>query len=280
MELSKEAKAHSRAPVSCYIRTLNEERMIERVVKAVLQAVDEVVIVDSGSTDRTKEIAIAAGAVVHNQPWLGNGTQKRAAEELCRNDWLLDLDADEVVTPELSASIRALFDNGEPPRPIYELELVTVPPFGRRWSNFSLSYRRKIYDRRVIRMPEHKAWDQLEVPKNLKVARLPGALDHYAFRDIAAKITKWNNVSGVRARESRLKSRHSVTIRVIFALPVYFLKKFILRGLWRAGLYGFAVAVSAAFGRWLRDVKMLEIYLTADEIAGRDQPRDRTDELS
>ena len=264
MDAPTQTEPPAPAPVSCYIRTLNEERMIERVVRAALQCVDEVVIVDSGSTDRTKEIATAAGATVYDQPWLGNGGQKRAAEERARNDWLLDLDADEIVTPELAASIRKLFANGDPAAPIQEIELVTVPPYGKRWSNFSLAYRRKFYDRRVIRMPDHKAWDQLDVPKDAKIGRLEGALDHYSFRDFAHIITKLNNVSGVRARESRLKSRFSVTLRVLIAMPFYFLRHYFLRGLWRAGLYGFSIAWAAAIGRWLRDVKMLEMHMKAE----------------
>jgi glycosyltransferase involved in cell wall biosynthesis len=108
------------APVSCYIRTFNEARKIGDVVAAALEAVDEVVVVDSGSTDATVAIAEAQGARVIRQDWLGRGRQKRYAEEQCRNDYVLDLDADEVVSPELGAEIKALFANGPPPFPVYD----------------------------------------------------------------------------------------------------------------------------------------------------------------
>src|SRR5262245_37477804 len=100
-------------PVSCYIRTFNEERKIGEVVAAVRAVVDEVIVVDSGSTDATVAIAQAAGAWVIHQEWLGNGRQKRFAEEQCRNDFLLDLDADEVVSLALAEEIRALFGAGQ-----------------------------------------------------------------------------------------------------------------------------------------------------------------------
>src|SRR4030088_3299263 len=108
-------------PVSCYIRTLNEERLLGKVIAAVRDVVDEVVIVDCGSTDATVAIAQAAGARMVHQPWLGHGRQKRFGEDLCRNDFLLDLDADEIVSPGLAAEIRALLAFGPAPMPIYEL---------------------------------------------------------------------------------------------------------------------------------------------------------------
>lgn len=259
-------------PLSCYIRTLNEERIIGRCIEAARQVAAEVVIVDSGSTDRTVEIAESLGARVFRQPWLGNGGQKRCGEQHCRFDWLLDLDADEVVSPELAGEIRALFAAGEPKLPVHEMCLVTVPPLGTPWYGFWLSYRRKLYDRRVVRMPDHKAWDQLEVPAGISVGRLKGGLLHYSFRDIAHIVQKLNRVSTVRAREGNKKSQAVLALRIVFGLPFYFCKPFILKQLWRAGIYGVALAGVFAFGRWLRDVKMYEDFLVASKGTDADRP--------
>ena len=258
------------APVSCYIRTLNEERLLGRVVAAVREVVDEVVIVDSGSKDATVAIAQAAGARVVHQEWLGNGRQKRFAEDQCRNDFVLDLDADEVVSPALAAEIRALFVAGPPPLPIYELRLVTVPPVGKPWANISVAYRRKLYDRRVVRAPDHKAWDQFEVPPGVEVGRLAGELLHYSFRDVAHLVEKLNRVSTVRARDGKTSGRVAVAARVLFAWPFYFVKHYLFRGLYRAGIYGLVLAAISAYGRWLRDAKMYERMLADRE---RSPPR-------
>jgi glycosyltransferase involved in cell wall biosynthesis len=264
-------------PVSCYIRTLNEERKIGEVVAAARAVVDEVVVVDSGSTDATVAIAEALGARVVRQEWLGNGGQKRFAEDHCRNDFLLDLDADEVVSPELAAEIRALFAGGPPPRPIYELRLVTVPPVGQPWHDFGVRRRRKLYDRRVVRQPDHKAWDQFKVPAGVRVGRLSGPLLHYAFGDLAHMASKLNGFSTLLAAETNRRTRLGVGLRVLFALPIYFLKHYLLRGLFRAGIYGFALAGILAYGRWLRDAKMYESMLlrgpkpVADEHAHKQQ---------
>jgi glycosyltransferase involved in cell wall biosynthesis len=258
------------APVSCYIRTLNEERLLGRVVAAAREVVDEIVIVDSGSKDATVAIARAAGARVIHQEWLGNGRQKRFAEDQCRHDFVLDLDADEVVSPALAAEIRALFAAGPPPLPIYELRLVTVPPVGKPWTNISVARRRKLYDRRVVRAPDHKAWDQFEVPPGVKVGRLAGDLLHYSFRDVAQLVEKLNRVSTVRARDGKKSGGVAVAARVLFAWPFYFVKHYLFRGLYRAGIYGIVLAAISAYGRWLRDAKMYERILADRE---RSRPR-------
>lgn len=230
--------------------------MIGAVVRAALCVAREAIIVDSGSTDATRAIAEAAGARVLDQPWLGNGGQKRVGEEAAAHDWLLDLDGDEIVTEELAAEIRALFEAGEPPLGVYRMDLVTAPPIGEPWP-FYRDPRAKLYDRRRFRIPDHKAWDQLELG-DAPVGRLEGALMHHSFRDLEHYLAKWNRVSSVRARETRLKSYPAVVLRVLFARPVYFWRHYLLRGLWRAGLYGLIIARNAAFGRWLRDAKMYE----------------------
>jgi glycosyltransferase involved in cell wall biosynthesis len=248
-------------PISAYIRAKNEERMIGDVIRAALQVVSEVVVLDSGSTDRTVEIAEEAGARVVKGPWLGGGRQKRAAEDACVHDWLLDLDADEIVTPELAEEIRGLFANGEPPAPIYELMMATSPPVGAVWRDYNLVDRRKLYDRRVVRQPDHPNWDQFKPPQGVRVGRLKAPLLHYSFRDLAQLEDKFNRNSSGRARDTELKPFWIVALRLLFAKPFYFLNQYVRRGLWRAGWYGFAVAEIAAHGRWLKDAKMLEIHL-------------------
>ena len=253
------------APVSCYIRSLNEALIIGRTVAAVRDLVDEVVIVDSGSTDATVAVAEAAGARVIHQDWFGYGCQKRFAEDQCRNDFLLDLDADEIVSPALAEEIRALFATGPPPRSIYELKLVTVPPVGKPWTNSAVRHRRKLYDRRVVRAPDHKAWDQFDIPAGIQVGRLAGELHHHSFRDLAHLVEKLNKASSNSARDGRQLGSVAVVCRVLFALPFYFLRHLLLRGLFRVGIYGIAVAGISAYGRWLRDAKMCERILADRE---------------
>ncbi len=252
--------AGSRQPISCYIRTLNEERRIAEVIRAAFQVASEVIVVDSGSTDATLDLARAAGAQVIEQPWLGNGRQKRVGEDAARHDWLLDLDADEVVSPELAAEIRALFEES-PPLNMYRIKVVTVPPFGEPWWTFKLKFVIKLYNKRHIRIPDHAAWDQFTPSPQDKIGRLRAPLLHYQFTGIELVLAKLNRATSIRARESRLKSLPMVIARIIFGMPFYFFREYILNGLFKGGVYGFAYALTLAFGRWLKDVKMYERHM-------------------
>jgi len=247
-----------RPPISAYIRTLNEERMIGDVVRAALGVAREVVVVDSGSTDQTIAMAREAGAHVIEHEWMGNGFQKRIAEDACTHDWLLDLDADEIVSPALAAEIAALFENAEPPHKIYRTMLALVPPNRKPWRNFGLATRRKLYDRRIVRAPAHEAWDQFELPAGADAGQLHEPILHYAFTGAAQFMGKLNRNSSVRAEALPLKSTPYLALRIIAGLPFYFAKKYILSQYFRGGVYGFALALMSAYGRWLRDVKMWE----------------------
>ncbi len=244
--------------LSCYIRTLNEEERIAEVISAVREVTDDVVVVDSGSTDRTIEIANALGAHVIEQPWLGNGAQKRVGENACKHDWLLDLDADEVLSNALTAEIKALLARDAIAHPAFSIPLVFVPPHGKPWYGFARTRRVKLYDRRRVRIPDHPAWDQPELPDGVTPGQLEKPILHYAFRSIEHLVMKMNRVSTARLNGKRLLSRPVVVIRMVFGFPVYFFKNYFLRGMVRGGAYGLCIAAILAFGRWLRDVKMYE----------------------
>jgi glycosyltransferase involved in cell wall biosynthesis len=260
--LQDRAKPRSgkRVPISCYIRTLNEERRIADVIRGARQVADEVIIIDSGSKDGTLRIAAAERAKVVHQPWLGNGHQKRVGEDAAQHDWVLDLDADEVITPELAEEIDMLFAQ-EPPHKMYQFKLITIPPFGEPWWDFKQSYRIKLYDKTHIRIPDHAAWDQFDVPKGETAGQLNQPLLHYAFSDIEHVMAKLNRVSTARANYAELKPLWNIVPRIFFGLPLYFLKEYALNRLIKGGTYGFAYAMTIAFGRWLRDVKMYEHHL-------------------
>ena len=106
----------TRLPLSISIISLNEEANLRRCLASVGELAQEIVIVDSGSTDRTKEIATEFGATFVHQDWLGYTAQKNHCLTLCSQPWILALDCDEELTPELRDSIQAFFANGDDQR--------------------------------------------------------------------------------------------------------------------------------------------------------------------
>ena len=251
-----------RAPISCYIRTLNEERRIAATVRSAFLVADEVVVIDSGSSDATATVAEAAGARVIEQEWLGGGHQKRVGEEACRHDWLLDLDADEVVTEELAEEILGLFQSGTvPAEHVFRVPMLYVDPTGRIWRKARAPRRAKLYDRRQIRVPAHAAWDQFEIPEALRVRRLKGPLLHHAFDDIAHLSRKQTAHEVRRIRHLAAKGGRSVALKVYAGLPYFFFRNYILRRRWREGAYGFMFSLTTAYTHWLRYAMLHEQHL-------------------
>ena len=115
-------------PVSVFIIAKNEADRIGATIRAVRDLTDDLVVVDSGSTDGTQAVAEELGARVIFNAWPGYGLQKRFAEDQCRHPWLLNLDADEEVSPELRAELHALFAQGEPPCQAYGIRIAETYP--------------------------------------------------------------------------------------------------------------------------------------------------------
>ena len=249
----------SNLPISCYIRTLNEERMIGEVITAAKKISSEVIIIDSLSLDKTKIISLSLGAKVIEQPWLGNGFQKRVGEDAAKNNWVLDIDADEIVTDEMAEELNTLFRNSLPECDAFLTPIITVPPFGKPWFKFARAYRVKLYNKSKIRIPKHTAWDQFNT-KNISSKNLKNGLLHPSFTGIHMHLDKLNKYSTMLANLPSKKSLPELLLRIWFALPIYFLQKFFLRGMFLAGTYGFALSLSSAFGRWLKDVKQYENF--------------------
>lgn len=246
------------APISVYIRTKNEERCLRNVLQAVRNFVDEIIIIDSGSTDSTLRIAEEYDARVVHQAWLGSGFQKRVGEEVARNDWLLDLDGDEVVSPQLGEEIAQLFAHGEPRHSIYLLRQSQVFPSGRVYLTAGMRPRAKLYDRRKIRIPADSAADQFKVPRSLRAGKLRGPLLHYGFPDLGSLVRKQEAAMTRRLLGTPRQSKRKVVGRLLITFPLIFFKKYIQQGLWKAGVEGLSLSVICAFSNWLKFVKIYE----------------------
>jgi glycosyltransferase involved in cell wall biosynthesis len=243
-------------PISCFIIALNEADRIGATIRSVRHWVDEVIVVDSGSTDGTIALAEAEGARVIHNAWPGFGQQKRFAEDQCRNSWLLNLDADEVVTPELAAEIEALFRAGEPTPAAYGMQVSIVYPGWHRpriWGRDH--YCLRLYDRRRVRFRDSTLHDSV-VPGGEPVGHLRGVVHHHTMRSIAEFERKSDARATYQAQHMARKSPWGLRLRLLTELPASFLKYYVVRGHITGGWMGVRVAFIIAWYRWARIVRM------------------------
>ena len=239
--------------VSVFLITRNEEARLPRTL-AALDWADQVVVVDSGSTDRTLEIARAAGAEVHHRDWEGYGPQKVHAEGLCRHDWVLNVDADEVVTPALAREIQ---DKAKGGPGAFRVRILNVYPGDRAPRAFANDYNVvRFYHRSIAGYRDHPLFDRVE--HEGPAGQLSAPIHHFALTSLAHFIDKENTYSSFTAEAAAPRARWKLLLRLPFEMPVSFVKFYLLRRHVTGGWKGFMFALSAAFMRTVRLAKMLE----------------------
>lgn len=243
------------AALSAFLIVKDEAARLPRTLAALEGLADQVVVVDSGSSDATVEIARAAGAEVRFRAWTGYGPQKRFAEELCRHDWRLNVDADEVVTPALAAEIRALLAQ-EPAPAAYRLRILNLYPGDDRPRPFAADYEVvRLWHREAGRYRDHPLFDRVETFGPVRRLRAP--IHHFPFTGWGALVAKENAYTDFQAEAAGPKPRWLLRLRLVGELPATFLKVWLLRRHVFGGWKGFAFAGVIAFARWLRIVKLL-----------------------
>jgi glycosyltransferase involved in cell wall biosynthesis len=244
--------------LSCFIIAKNEADRIVRTIRAVKDWVDEIVVIDSGSTDGTQALAEAEGARVIFNTWPGFGQQKRFGETQCRNDWLINLDADEVVSPGLAGEIQTLFAGGEPTLAAYALPINDVYPGQtkpRLWANDYVQPR--LYDRRRVRFKDSPIHDSLDVA-GMKVGALKGDVHHFSARSFDDQLAKAIERGRYFADHAKAKSAGMLRLRLLFEFPAAFIRYYVLRRHFTGGLMGFQSSMIGATSRFARIARMLE----------------------
>jgi glycosyltransferase involved in cell wall biosynthesis len=244
--------------LSVLIRTKNEADRIAETIKSALPLGAEIVVVDSGSTDETVSIARSLGAVVYENPWAGYGPQRRWGEARCSNDFILSLDADEILTPELVREIRELFASPNPPR-LMTLRKTSIYPHHAKPAPLAFSHEQiLIYDRRIARTAPYPYWDKLEIDIDEKPHVLRHPVWHYSLRDWSHAVEKVNYVARLAANADSGRPRAVLILRLLTEFPVTFFKAYFLRRYFLSGADGFTQAMIVAFGRFIRIAMMLE----------------------
>jgi glycosyltransferase involved in cell wall biosynthesis len=247
--------------LSAVIITLNEEKNIDRCLKSLENIVDEIIIVDSNSTDNTIKIASQYGAKIFQQEWLGYSKQKNYANSLAQNEYILSLDADEALSTELSNSI---------------LNLKTVGFNGAYSFNRLNNYCGK-WIKHTAWYPDKKlriwnknegSWtgdihEEVTFKNSVNKHHLKGDLLHYSFYSIEEHVNVINKFSTSKAETLYKKGKKANLFKLLFKPFVKFFIIYIIKLGFLDGYYGFVISKNSAFSDHLKFLKLRELYKNA-----------------
>jgi glycosyltransferase involved in cell wall biosynthesis len=244
-----------RAPLSVVLIAHNAAHQLEDCLASAAFA-DELVLVDSGSTDATREVAARHGARVVSRDWLGYGRQKQFAVEQARHNWVLCLDADERVSPGLRASIeRAL---AAPVAPVYRMPRCNR--FLGRWLRHGEGYpdwSPRLFDRRMAR------WSDDPVHEKVLYAVTPGTLEgdllHDSAEDLARYLDKQNRYTTLAAEQLYERGRSAGAFELLASPVVRFFKFYVLRLGFLDGIAGLVHIGIGCMNSYMKYAKLIEM---------------------
>lgn len=242
--------------LSVAIITRDEAANLPAALASVAWA-DEIVVVDSESTDATADIARQHGATVIVRAWPGYVDQKNFAAASASHDWILSIDADERVTPALAAEIQALM-RAEPRAAGYRLPRLTFH-LGRwiRSTDWYPDYQLRLYDRRRGRWTGRLVHESVKVDG--PVVDLSADLQHYAYRDLSHHLQTIDRYTTLAARQMHEDGRRAGWADLALHPPAAFLRNYVLRGGVRDGLPGLVISLLNATYVALKFAKLYEL---------------------
>ena len=246
--------------ISAVIITLNEQDNIGRCLESVADVADEVVVVDSFSTDATADICIRHGARFIKHPFEGHIEQKNYAMLQATHDYVLSLDADEALSETLKQSILRAKSNWEFDG--YSLNRLTN--YCGKWIKHCGWYpdlKIRLWDRRKGKWGGVNPHDRVIMSTGAEVCHLPGDLFHYSYPSIRHHVSQINTFSEIAAREAYNRGRKTYVIFDIILNPdLTFLKKYFLSLGVLDGYAGFLISIHTAYGKFLKYTKLRELH--------------------
>jgi glycosyltransferase involved in cell wall biosynthesis len=229
-------------PITAVLIVLNGERLLDRVLSA-LSFCAEVLILDSGSTDHTLEIAARHRARVEHQEFLGYGAQKQRAVELAKHDWVLVIDDDEVLDYEAATAIMRL-DYRNPAQAWRLRRRNYVAESEVRFGQWSPDYTLRLFNRTTAQFNQLAVHESVETA--VPVQTLPGALHHYSFTDLADVLVRCAGYARTKATRYRFEGRGATPLQLLARALWGFLRSYVFKLGFLDGVAGVVVALSVA----------------------------------
>ncbi len=245
--------------ISVVIITKNEATVLDKTLAAASLVADELIIVDSGSTDNTLAIAQKWGAKIIQQPWLGFGPQKNVGVNAANFPFVLALDADEVLTYELAIEINEHKKNGL--RGAYKMNYKNIY-FGKILTHGMESHIHKfrLFDKRIIRWDEKIVHEKITLPRNTPTTLLKGFVNHYSYQTIEHYLIKANSYTTAGANALYLKGKKASWVKIFLSPLFTFIQSYFLKMGFLDGRIGFILAIFNAHTNFLKYVKLWQLW--------------------
>lgn len=242
--------------ISAAIISYNEEKNIADAIKSVEWA-DEVIVVDSRSEDRTREIAADMGAKVIERDWPGFAAQKQFAADSARNDWVLSLDADERISPELRDEILKI-DGGADGYRIPRLSIYMGRPI--RHGGWYPDRQLRLFDRQKGRWKQVRVHESFIMDEGAAIGTLRGDILHYSVENAAHHHRMiGERYAPLAADQMFADGRRTSPLKIASAGPAAFVRSYLLKAGFLDGLAGFAIARFAAHHAFLKHLLLWEL---------------------
>ena len=241
--------------LSAIIITHNEELDLPGCLDSLKGLAQEVVVVDSGSTDRTREVATACGARVFHRDWPGYGPQKQFALEQATGEWVINVDADERVTPALAEEIKRILSQEALPNGYSIPFRLFFLERRLRFCRWGKEFHVRLFRRDKASYPGQAVHEGISVLPPL--GRLKNCIDHHSTRSFSEYLKKCEEYTALLAGQKRAKGvRFSAWMHL--RLPWEFFVRYVLKGGFLDGNVGLVYAVLSATYAWLKHVRLLE----------------------
>lgn len=249
-------------PLSAFIITYNEEDRIAQTLESLKEWVDDIIVIDSGSSDKTCTIAENYHARVFINPFQGYGPQKRFGEDQAKHRWVLNLDADEYISPPLQKEIKDLFETGQiNNHQSYYLKRQEIFLNQEKPSSHALCSKwLRLYHLDYARFQNSAAHDYVIVEKGT-TGTLKNVFYHKSLRSWRHAIEKLNNYSDILAKVEYERGRKPSRLKLVTSPFFYFLKVYFLKRYFLQGVPGFLQSMSYVFLRQMKYAKTLELFL-------------------
>ncbi|MDR0867033.1 MAG: glycosyltransferase family 2 protein [Planctomycetota bacterium] len=244
--------------LAAVIITCNEEKNIARCLRSLQAVADEIVVVDSGSTDRTAEICRSFGVKFVSQPWLGYGAQKNFADTLATGDWRLSLDADEELSAALRRSILAVKESAS--ADAYACNRHTN--YCGRWINHCGWYpdaKIRLWKNGAARWSLDAVHEKVELAPGATVKHLAGDLLHYTCATVEEHLAVANRYTTLKAGSYAAQHKTASLAQILVAPAWCFFHDYVWRRGFLDGYYGLVICAVAAFSTFIKYVKLRQM---------------------